>query len=91
MCSVQWRGSHGLDSARGGDEGARKSTNNPGAQEVDGECPQGVGGGRTDRAEFNGAIFVSRAVPGPKLWHSEKKVNTESFFVRLVRSAVFDL
>ena len=68
--------------------GAQKSTNNQGAQEVDADCPQGVGGGGADLAEFNGVIFSSGAVPGAEIYHFKKKVNTESFFVRLVRSNV---
>ena len=38
----------------------------------------------------NGDVFSVRAVPGAEIYHLEKKVNTESFFVRLVRSAEFD-
>ena len=52
--------------------GAQKSTNNQGAQKVCPECPLGDGVGEADLAEFNGAVFSSRAVPGAEIWHLEK-------------------
>ena len=47
-----------------------------------------AGEGATDTPLQDGGVFRVRAVPGAEIYHLEKKVNTESFFVRLVRSAV---
>ena len=85
---VQWCSTQGQGSARGGDEGAPKSTNKQGAPEVDRACPLGVGGGEAGFAESSGVLFNFGAVPGAEIWHFKKMYTQESFFVRLVSSIV---
>ena len=46
------------------------------------------GRGAIDAPLHDGTILGTRAVPGAEVYHLEKKVNTESFFVRLFRSTV---
>ena len=64
-----------------------KSVNTHEDHQVCGGVQQEVGRGATDPPLQDGGVFRVRAVPGAEIYHLEKKVNTESFFVRLVRSA----
>ena len=48
--------------------------------------PRGVGEGVNGYTQSNGATSGSGAVPGPKIWDSEKSVNTESFFLTTCQS-----
>ena len=90
--SITWQCSQGPGSA-GSRDGRSSEINkqSPGPKVLDGGNV-GVADGVVTSALSNGEVSSVRAVPGAEIYHLEKKVNTESFFVRLVRSAVvFDL
>ena len=74
-------------SASNGDLDSQKSVN---TGVVPKSCCLDAGGGVPGGINLPlhvGGIFRVRAVPGAEIYHSGKKVNTEIFFVRLVRSA----
>ena len=66
--------------------GSLKSTNKHDEHGVDG-C-RGATTGVSNSANSVGGVRQYQAVPGAEIYHFKKKVNTESFFVRFVRSAV---